>query len=58
LVKIPGTEIYGIPAEPSRFRLDASTAQAESKYPAATQRYPAQSIASVLDEIRSAAARP
>ena len=38
LVKIPGTEIYGIPAEPSRFRLDAGTAQAESKYLAATQR--------------------
>lgn len=58
LVKIPGTEIYGIPAEPSRFRLDASTAQAESKYPVAAQRYPAQSITSVLDEVRSAAARP
>jgi len=41
LVKIPGTEIYGIPAEPGRFRLDASTAQAESKYlgqPSATRR--------------------
>jgi hypothetical protein len=58
LVKIPGTEIYGIPAEPSRFRLDASTAQAESKYPAAAQRYPAQSITSVLDEVRSAVTRP
>jgi hypothetical protein len=58
LVKIPGTEIYGIPAEPSRFRLDASTAQAESKYLAAVQRYPAQSISSVLDEVRSAVTRP
>lgn len=58
LVKIPGTEIYGIPAEPSRFRLDTGTAQAESKYPAAVQRYPAQSITSVLDEVRSAVGRP
>ena len=58
LVKIPGTEIYGIPAEPSRFRLDASTAQAESKYSLAAERYPAQSITSVLDEVRSAVTRP
>lgn len=58
LVKIPGTEIYGIPAEPSRFRLDASTAQAESKYPAVAERYPTKSITSVLDEVRAAVARP
>jgi hypothetical protein len=58
LVKIPGTEIYGIPAEPSRFRLDASNAQAESKYPVVAERYPTRSIASVLDEVRSAVGRP
>lgn len=58
LVKIPGTEIYGIPAEPSRFRLEASNAQAESKYPAVAERYPTKSITSVLDEVRSAVTRP
>lgn len=57
LVKIPGTEIYGIPAEPSRFRL-GTDAQAESKSPVAVQRYPAQSITSLLDEVRSAVTRP
>jgi hypothetical protein len=57
LVKIPGTEIYGIPAEPSRFRLGAD-ARAESKWPLAVQQHPARSIASVLDEVRSAVARP
>lgn len=58
LVKIPGTEIYGIPAEPSRFRLGTDDAHAESSYPAAVERYPAQSITSVLDEVRSAVGRP
>jgi hypothetical protein len=58
LVKIPGTEIYGIPAEPSRFRLDAVNARSESRYSAATQKYPAMPAASLLGQVRSAVARP
>ena len=58
LVKIPGTEIYGIPAEPSRFRLEADNAQSESRYSAATQKYPAMTAASLLAQVRAAVARP
>ncbi len=57
LVKIPGTDIYGIPAEPSRFRLGAD-ARTESKWPLVAQRYPARSVSSLLDEVRSALTRP
>ena len=56
LVRIPGTQIYGIPAEPSRFRL-AADARPESKWKDASRYYPPAPIATLLEQVR-AAARP